>query len=268
MTRNATRIAVCGKGGTGKTVFIAMLANLLSSCPQSGRLLIIDADPAVGLPTTLGIHADKSMAQIRESVIEAARNGDLAEETELAGNIDYMLTEAMVETPDYTFLAMGRTESRGCYCSVNVFLRMALGILSENFDTILIDGEAGLEQINRQVTSELDFLIALTDVSTRGRETISHIAKLVKDDKAINCRQIGVVINRVSDSCEIGAITKYIENLGLEVFGIVPMDPMLEKFDMEGRPLNGLPADDRALRAVRNIAIHAGLCAGLKSMIN
>ena len=111
MTNNTIKIAVCGKGGTGKTVFIAMLAKLMASRPETGRLLIIDADPAVGLPTTLGIHTDKSIAQIRESVLGAARRGDITEESELAGNIDYMLTEAMVETPAYTFLAMGRTDA-------------------------------------------------------------------------------------------------------------------------------------------------------------
>ena len=148
-------------------------------------------------------------------------------------------------------------------------MRVALGILSDNFDTILIDGEAGLEQINRQVTSELDLLIALTDISKRGRETISHVAKLVKDEKAINCRRIGVVINRATDNTEIGTITKYIEDVGLDVIGIIPMDTMLEKFDMEGRPLSELPDDARALQAVRNIAVDVtGLCIGLKSWAN
>lgn len=259
MTNNTIKIAVCGKGGVGKTVFIAMLTTILASRPETGRLLIIDADPAIGLLTTLGIHTDKSIAQVRESILEAAQRGDVAEEAELANGIDYLLTEAMVEMPDYTFLAMGRTENKGCYCSINEILRMALGILTKHFDTILIDGEAGLEQINRQVTNELDLLIALTDVSTRGRETISHIAELVKGERVINCNRLGVVINRVPDGAETAAIKKYFDDIGLEVFGTVPMDPDLEKFDMDGRPLSGLPDNNRALQAVSKIITDIGL---------
>lgn len=259
MTNNTMKIAVCGKGGVGKTVFIALLANLLRKRPETGRLLIIDADPAIGLPTALGISTNKSIAQVRETILEAAKRGDLAEEAELAGSLDYLLTEAMVETPEYTFLAMGRTDSIGCYCSINNILHLALGVLTNHFDTILIDGEAGLEQINRQVTSELDTLIALTDVSTRGRETLAHIAKLVNEEKIIKCRRVGVVINRVPDSADISAIRACISDIGLELFGVIPMDKTLEEFDMKGEPLRGLPNDNRAFLAMCDIASHIDL---------
>ncbi len=259
MKNNTMKIAVCGKGGVGKTAFITILSKILSTHQETGRLLIIDADPAIGLPTTLGIKTDKSIAQVRESILEAAKRGDVTEENELAGSLDYMLTEAIVEMPEYAFLAMGRTDSKGCYCSLNEILHLALGVLTKNFDTILIDGEAGLEQINRQVTRELDILIALTDVSTRGRETLAHIAKLVKDEKVIDCKRVGVVINRVPDGADIAPIKKFISDIGLEVFGTIPMDRTLEKFDMDGRPLNALSGDDHAFLAVCDIVSNIGL---------
>ena len=44
-----TLAAVCGKGGTGKTAFTAMMARALLEGHRAGRLLLIDADPAQGL---------------------------------------------------------------------------------------------------------------------------------------------------------------------------------------------------------------------------
>ncbi|MCP4611914.1 MAG: ATP-binding protein, partial [Planctomycetes bacterium] len=58
-----------------------------------------------------------------------------------------------------------------CYCPVNDLLRGTIETLSKSFDTILIDGEAGLEQINRQVVRRLSTLIIVSDATARGIET-------------------------------------------------------------------------------------------------
>jgi CO dehydrogenase maturation factor len=63
---------------------------------------------------------------------------------------------------------MGRQESAGCFCPVNALLRDAIKSLSKNFDIVLIDCEAGLEQINREVINPIDTLIIITDLTVRG----------------------------------------------------------------------------------------------------
>ena len=51
-------LAMCGKGGVGKTSLSATIVKILSSNPDN-KVLAIDADPAVGLSTALGIDVSK-----------------------------------------------------------------------------------------------------------------------------------------------------------------------------------------------------------------
>ena len=46
-------IAVCGKGGVGKTAFTTLLTKVMIEDPQAGKLLVVDADPALGLHLSL-----------------------------------------------------------------------------------------------------------------------------------------------------------------------------------------------------------------------
>lgn len=244
-------VAVCGKGGVGKTAFTAMMTKALLESERAGKLLVIDADPALGLPNTLGITVERTIGQVRESIIDTASHGTGEDKSDIAGRLDYMVLEALVETDNLALLAMGRTETKGCFCPVNNILRESITVLSNMFDTIVIDGEAGLEQINRQVVSHVDILIILTDTSSRGRQTVGHIKKLVVDEHVIDCRKIGVVFNRVQG--DEALLFQSVKNIGIDVFGFIPQDENIVSYDLVGRPLSNLPSESPALSAVRSI---------------
>ena len=55
--RKARIIALAGKGGVGKTSLAATIVRVLTEDRPGSRVLAIDADPAVGLSTALGITA-------------------------------------------------------------------------------------------------------------------------------------------------------------------------------------------------------------------
>jgi CO dehydrogenase maturation factor len=64
-----------------------------------------------------------------------------------------------------------------------------------------IDGEAGLEQINRQVMRGVDTLIVVSDATSRGIQTAALIKKMVQDDRVIRCEKIGLVFNSAETGC-------------------------------------------------------------------
>ena len=108
-------IAVCGKGGAGKTAVAAMMTGVISRCDPSSRTLLIDADPAGGLASALGVKVRKTMGEIREDVLKQARTKDPNIKKQVAEAIDYYLLEALVERKSWSLLAMGRGESAGCF---------------------------------------------------------------------------------------------------------------------------------------------------------
>ncbi|MCL5057754.1 MAG: AAA family ATPase [Actinobacteria bacterium] len=244
-------IAVCGKGGVGKTAFSAIMARILLESKRAGNLLVIDADPAMGLPNTLGINVKRTIGQVREQIIYTARSGTWVDKMELSNRLDYLVLETLMETDELAFLAMGRTDTQGCFCSVNDLLKKSITVLSDRFDTIVIDGEAGLEQINRQVMSMVDILIILTDMSSRGIQTVEHIKKMAMEEHVMDCRKIGVVFNRVIDNKEY--LLRSAENVGIEVFGVIPQDENIVSYDLIGQPLTKIPSDSPALAAVRSV---------------
>jgi CO dehydrogenase maturation factor len=243
--------AVCGKGGTGKTAFTAMMTRALLESGQAGKLLLIDADPALGLPNALGVTVKRTMGQIREDIIKTARSGDQGEKNHIADRLDYMILEALIETERYALLAMGRTETLGCFCPVNDLLRGAIETLSKSFDTIVIDGEAGVEQINRQVVRHVNALIIVSDATARGLQTAALIHKMVVEDKVIECGKLGIVFNRVTGNRPL--LEQSAHKIGLDVLGFVPQDDNIAYHDLIGKPILELPTDSPGLVSVREI---------------
>jgi CO dehydrogenase maturation factor len=243
-------VAVCGKGGTGKTAFTAMVTRVLLDSGRGGKLLLIDADPAMGLPLALGVPVERTMGQIREKIIRTARGGKEEDKMRVVDTIDYMAFEALHEEDGYAILAMGRTETLGCFCPVNSVLRETIQALSKSFDTILIDGEAGLEQLNRQVVGKVDMLIIVSDATSRGIQTAAQVRKMVVDDKVIKCGRLALVFNRVQGNEDI--LQKAAADIGIEVLGYVPQDEKVAYHDLVGRPITEL-TDSPGLEAVRRI---------------
>lgn len=244
-------IAVCGKGGVGKTAVTTLLTRALKGKDETGRLLVVDADPALGLLYALNVRTDKTIGAVRDKVLAAAESGNAGEQCEVADELDYLITSSLQEEKDYAFLAMGHMDSKGCFCSVNKLLREALEQLVDKFDTVLIDGEAGIEQINRQVVEKVNTLVIVTDSSYRGVQTVHHIAGLIEAGNVPACEKVGVLFNRIQgDDRTLEELEKA---AGLPVFGVIDFDPMLAQYDAQARTLLDLPDDAVSVKAIEGV---------------
>ena len=135
----------------GKTSISAAFVRLLTEAYPDKRILAIDADPAVGLSTALGVEVKETLDDIRKSIVASVEDGAPREAIELLSEARYRIFDTMVEQQRFSFLAIGRPETAGCYCKVNAYLKEVINLLANDFDYVVIDGEAGIEQINRRV---------------------------------------------------------------------------------------------------------------------
>lgn len=254
MEQTETKIlAVAGKGGVGKTSVAATLVRLLVEAYPEKKILAIDADPAVGLSTALGIEVETTIDDIRKAVVAAAEDGDTKSAIELLGEARYRIFDALVETDGFSFIAIGRPESAGCYCKINSYLKEVISILSENFDYVVIDGEAGIEQINRRVMEKVTHLLLITDSSKKGTQVIRTIRQVA--DELVMYEKIGVIANRLPSP----EVKELLDTGDLPVLACIPSDAALAEFDIKGENVFYLPGDAAIVRGAREALKSIGI---------
>jgi len=243
--------ALCGKGGVGKTSISAAIIKILLEKPDS-KVLAIDADPAVGLATALGISVAKTVDDIRNELIKRIKAGEAKDKTEVLSSLDYEMFAAVSERENLAFLAIGRPENKGCYCQVNHMLKDIIASIAGHFDYVVIDGEAGIEQINRRVMEIVTHLLLITDGSRKGID----VAKTIFDvaDQAVCYRRAGLIINRLYEDKEFKGLDI---PAPLRCLGWIPEDRTVRLTDMAGNNLFDA-AGGPAMAAVRQCLIGIG----------
>ncbi len=248
-------MAMCGKGGVGKTSISSLMVKKLAQS-DGKKILAIDADPAVGLATSLGITVRKTVDDIRKDLIDRIREGDAPGNRETLDLLDYEVFDALEERDGYALLAIGRPEDEGCFCRVNNLLKDIIRDLAHRFDIVLIDGEAGIEQINRRVMKTVDHLVLVSDTSAKGINVANTIALVASDKKAVDFRSMGLVLNRVRSEAEAQDISSRTD---LEIYGWLADDEAIRDFDFRGAPLTGIPDTSPAPSAVGDILKKMGI---------
>ncbi len=227
MSKNVV-IAFTGKGGVGKTSISALTVRLLSEVYQDKKILAIDADPAIGLATALGVTSKSTVDDIRKLFISHAENGDNKNAIEVLSEAKYQIFDALVNINNISFLAIGRPESSGCYCKVNAYLKEVISLISDNFDYVVIDGEAGIEQVNRRVMEKVSHLIYVSDASKKGIEVSKTIKKVARELSMFT--NDGLILNRVSNDVDISKL----DLTGLNLLTVIPEDKNMMLSDVYG----------------------------------
>ena len=247
-------LAVTGKGGTGKTAIVAIMAKILTQ--KYGRgLLVIDADSAVSLPQTLGIEVNKTVSDLRLEVISDPEAKRKIAQTHIGNAIK----EIIVSRDGLSLLVMGRPESAGCFCSVNDLLRYGIEAVTKDFSLTIIDCEAGPEQINRRVVQDVDKLIIVADASARSLSTASSIHRIAKSGAIKGTRNVGLIINKVKEQDVNTVMRNASELTGLDILGCVPDDENVRNYDIAGKPLLQLPDDCASVIALEKAIVQMGL---------
>ncbi|KXG75063.1 Septum site-determining protein MinD [Fervidicola ferrireducens] len=246
----AYTIGFAGKGGTGKTTLAGFTVAYLVE-KKLGTVLAVDADPNSNLNSVLGVEVESTLGDIKEEV-KNNQEGIFPGGMTRAEYMNFRLQQAIVEAKGYDLLVMGRPEGKGCYCFANGVLREATDRLSNSYDFIVIDNEAGLEHLSRGTTRKVDLMFAVSECSKRGVEAAYRIKGLIEELK-LDVGELFLIINRVPEKGFTEEILDAVKRYNLSLAGTVPLDEEIFDFDNRGIPLVKISRENKALSAYREI---------------
>lgn len=227
----AYTIAVTGKGGTGKTTIAAFLVGYLRK-NKMGSVLAIDADPNSNLNEALGVRLSETVVGILDKVA-SMRDGLPANMTK-DRYIEYEVQNTLSEGKGFDLLAMGRPEGPGCYCYANTVLRGLIEKLSNAYDFVVIDNEAGMEHLSRRIARRIGTLFIISDFSRIGIRSAKRISELAGEMKL----KIGneyLIVNMAKG--DMGPLKEEIDKAGLILGGTIPFDEKIEELSLKGKPV-------------------------------
>ncbi len=241
-------IVSTGRGGTGKTTFIALLTKYWI---KKKSLLLVDIDPDENLAEMVGIDLQKEGIKTISDIlfdIQKGRVDDDLKSLPRPVQIEYMFHLCLYEGEGFDLFSLGAKWTEGCYCQPNNILRSIIPKLSKNYDYTLIDSPAGLEHLNRKIMSEIDSMVAIVDPSRKSFHNVRRSLGVAREI-GIKFKDFYIVSNyKFSDSLE-----ESIKELGLKYIGKIDYDKNVEKCILEGKSLLGLPEDSPAFLSVKKI---------------
>ncbi|MFW9991690.1 MAG: AAA family ATPase [Candidatus Odinarchaeota archaeon] len=244
-------IAVSGKGGTGKSTFLALL---LKSLVKEGNsdIIVIDGDPDSNLPEILGVEGEvhQTIADIAEDLKHTTRERvkkDVSSTAILRGGVN----DSIIEENDFDLLVLGAIEKEGCYCFLNSQLSTILDKLVGNYTHVLLDLPAGLEHLSRRTVKNVDHLFIVTDGSKMGITTSKRVSELAEKMR-IKVNKKWIVANRIMEGTE-DTVKELVDKIGVDLAGIVPFDQDLQRINLTGDSIFDLDDTNGAYIAAREI---------------
>ncbi|MBU4565737.1 MAG: AAA family ATPase [Desulfarculus sp.] len=234
-------IAVAGKGGVGKTTVAGMMVRWLVEHDKT-PILAVDADSNSNFNEVLGLELEGTLGEAREDMKKGQSEG-------MTKNlfIEMRVNQSLAEAEGFDLIAMGRPEGAGCYCAANHLLTESMDKLADNYNYLVVDNEAGMEHISRVTTQHVDLLLVVSDPSRRSLQAAQRVTELAKEMKVLRGKSYLVLsMVRGEPSPELLATVK---EMGLELAGVIPDDPMLADYDLKGLPTSTLPMESPAKSA-------------------
>nr|WP_320160688.1 AAA family ATPase [uncultured Methanoregula sp.] len=254
------KIAVCGKGGVGKTFIAGSLARCLV---QSGHPVIaIDADSSPNLALSLGLTSEQAAAIVpvaeNEELIRLKTGSGYTGVFRLTFTVDDIIRDHAVPTPSGAhLLVMGTVKAMGsgCVCPAHSVVKaLVRHLVVERDEAVILDMEAGIEHLGRGTAGHVDSLLVVTDANRKSLEVAATICRLARES---DIAHVGLVGNRAGSPRHEAAIRDFAKEHGLDVIAIIPYDNEVVETGISGAPL-----DEKKSAAYRAICGLAGQLAG------
>lgn len=232
------KIAVCGKGGSGKSTVTTLLAKEMAK--RGKRVLVLDCDESnYGLHLQLGMELPDSLTNYlggKGKIMEYLAGGPQNVPMLFNGGVtmDDIPAAFYSEKDGIRLMTPGKIQqsNEGCACCFAVILCQFLAVLNLREDEVVIlDMEAGIEHFGRGSDNTIDTVVMVVDPSY---ESV-RLSKKVADITAGMGKQIQFVLNKVSSESE-ALLRKEVGSNG-PIAAVLPVDETLLAAGLMGQKL-------------------------------
>ena len=227
------KIAVCGKGGTGKTTAVALMAGAFRELGYS--VLVLDLDESnPGLRRMLGLAREpKPLTAVMERLPQGERikEGWFAKEEMRTRDIpgDYLEGEDGLK-----FLMAGKIVDpfQGCACSLADLARdFVQKLILEEREILLIDTEAGIESFGRGVERAADTVVIMVEPSA---ESLALAEKIRYMADGIGVKKVRGILNKIPSEKIGQRVTEDMAKRNTKVLGTLWVDDRISEASLEG----------------------------------
>jgi CO dehydrogenase maturation factor len=250
------KICVCGKGGSGKSTVVGLMA--LGFRRKDKKPVVLDSDESnTSLFRMLGFEAPplplmdfvggrkevqkRMMARFSKGENEPAMSiWEIGEITRGAIPGEYA-----VEKDGVTLVSTGKIHQalEGCACAMGAVSREFLKKFRTGGDEILIaDMEAGIEHFGRGLEAGVDGVIGVVEPSL---ESVSLARKVMELTQSAGSAFYGAVLNKIASGEQEQLVMKRLSESDVPVIGIIGFHESLQTACLEGTALtDGMAAPE------------------------
>ena len=249
------KLCVCGKGGSGKSTMVALLANGFRRLGK--KVLVLDSDESnSSLYWMLGFDRPPrplmEMVGGKKSIQQKMMANFTRGEKEPAMTIWQMDTimsqslpaEYVVDQGGSKLVATGKIlqSLEGCACPMGTVTKEFLKKFQPAPDEIVIvDMEAGIEHFGRGVETGVDMVVSVVEPSL---EAISLTVKVKELTEAAGALFKGAILNKIASPEQGKVVAEKLNRHGVSVLGSIGLSGEIQSACLEGRPLDPQAASD------------------------
>lgn len=243
------KVIICGRGGSGKSTLVALLARELG---ERAQVLVVDADESnLGLNGMLGLESPSRTVMDflggKKAVgakLMARLRGEGDEELKLFESeltLENMPGAILSGNGSLSLARIGKIEHsmEGCACPMGAVARSFLkGVAVKDGQWILVDTEAGIEHFGRGVLEGADYVLLLVDPSQEAVVLAEKACGLAKEAG----KACGVVLSKVDEKIKPVLEGKLAQK------GITPVATISYHESIARAGLEGEPPEEESLR--------------------
>ncbi len=250
------KIIVMGRGGSGKTSFVALMTKYFIEINDT-PLLLVDVDPDQNLGELVGVDLKEEGKKTISELLTATflKEGGTTVGIPPSERMESKIWEkGLYEGASFDLIAVGTKFMEGCYCLPNAALKKALESLAKTYRYVLIDSPAGLEHLNRRIAAKVNDIFDIIDPSKKSFAHVERAHKIVEEIE-IEFQNFYVVGGyRFPETLD----TEVRKRTSLEFLGRIAYDKEVENYSLSGKSLLELPSTSPAYHSLKKIMERAG----------